>query len=186
MQLHTARTPPPPRNIVNYFFTFSSEILHCREVKKKVMGTKRGQLVKKLTFSFSPTTELYSYYIGVFTLLKRARPPPPLFKCWLKERRALSFRARRQVLVYAMWVDEEPGPAKCQAILVLLKAGLCLAHVPVPLQLGLYPSVSSFLLGLRCTCHLVWLHICGYPCTKPGQQLPLCSQSLRSEAPAVA
>lgn len=30
----------------------------------------------------------------------------------------------------------------------------------------LYPSVSSFSLCLRCTCHLVWLHICGYPVYK--------------------
>lgn len=41
----------------------------------------------------------------------------------------------------------------------------------------LYPSVSSFLLSLRCVCHLVWLHIWGYPPTKLGQQLPLCRES---------
>lgn len=46
---------------------------------------------------------------------------------------------------------------------------------PVP---RLHPCVSSLALCLRCTCHLVWLHICGYPGTKPGQRLPLCGGAL--------
>lgn len=54
-------------------------------------------------------------------------------------------------------------------------------------SLRLYPSVSSFSLCLRCTCHLVWLHICGYPAYK-ARTAALFVQRLflRSEAPAVA
>lgn len=44
-------------------------------------------------------------------------------------------RAHRQVLAYAVWIDEELGPAKCQAIIMLLNAGMFLALVPVALQL---------------------------------------------------
>lgn len=51
-------------------------------------------------------------------------------------------KARRRILVYAVWVDEELEPAKCQAIITLLNAGLCLALVPVALQLCVFIPLS--------------------------------------------
>lgn len=50
--------------------------------------------------------------------------------------------ARRRVLVYAVWADEELRLAKCQAIITLLNAGLCLALVPFALQLCLFIPLS--------------------------------------------
>lgn len=114
---------------------------------------------------------LFIYYICVFTLLTGALSCGCFhlsFWCWLKEKAVIvlcglqaCFELRRVSQWRAGgWLN------------VRLRSHSLMQACVWPLSLYpsnsvcLYPSVSSFSLCLTCTCHLVWLHICGYPAYK--------------------
>lgn len=94
------------------------------------------------------------------------------FWCWLKEKAVIVLRGPQacfELRALSQW--RVGGPAKCQAhmaTLARLNAGLCLALVlvPPPTLCVFIPLSPASPLCLRCTCHLVWLHICGYPAYK--------------------
>lgn len=117
---------------------------------------------------------IFIHYICVFTLLTGALSCGRFHLsvwCWLKEkavivlcglqacfelRRVSQWRVGGRLNVRSTWPRSHSLMSACVWPLSLSPSN----------SVCLYPSVSSFSLCLRCVCHLVWLHICGYPVYK--------------------
>lgn len=137
-------------------------------------------------------TEPYSFItFAIFTLLTDALSCGRFHLCvwwWLKEKAAIVL-CGPQACFELRRVSQWRAGGRLNVRLTWPRSHSLMQACVWPLSLSpsnfvcLYPSVSSFSLCLRCTCHLVWLHICGYPVYKAWtEQCSLCSGSLRKAA----
>lgn len=126
------------------------------------------------------TPQSYIHYICDFTLLTGALSCGRFHLCvwwWLREkagivlcglqacsqlRRVSQWRVGGRLNVRRTWPRSHSLMQPCVWPLSLSPSD----------SVCLYPSVSSFSLCLRCTRHLVWLHICGYSVYKARTAAP--------------
>jgi len=117
---------------------------------------------------------IFIHCICVFTLVTGALSCGLFHLCvwwWLKEKAVIVLRGLQACLELQRGSQRRVGgwrnvrrtwPRSHN----LMQASVWLLYLSPSNSVCLYPSVSSFSLRLRCTCHLVWLHICGYPVDK--------------------
>lgn len=166
---------------------FSSNILHSHQTNyipdMKWRGVcarlNKANLFKGWSSGWG-TPQSYIHYICDFTLLTGALSCGRFHLCvwwWLREkagivlcglqacsqlRRVSQWRVGGRLNVRRTWPRSHSLMQPCVWPLSLSPSD----------SVCLYPSVSSFSLCLRCTRHLVWLHICGYSVYKARTAAP--------------